>query len=294
MNLDQLYRYIHFIATKENSGMTYTVDQFNLNLPIVVQEMYNLLIREYEQTHVMSEALSVYKVVMGDQDSPLIIATTGHASKPDDYQHFSSAHYIYNSTYRPIEYLTDGQYMFRKSSSLRPPSYEYPIVTERSTYFEFLPKDLSEVEFTYLRNPENPFYDYYYDLNGDIIYLPPETNHLLQIGEEGRNGETTSSVFTDGLLSDSFPATPVIGQMHKFLDGLMTYNNVTDRIWEYTNAGWIVPVTIPFFPYLQSYSVELEYPAFVHPKIALMMLSKVGINLRDSDLIQYSEMQNQK
>lgn len=246
MNLGELLKYVQFLAVKENSGYVYTPEQFNLNLPIVVQEMFNNLVAEYERTKILSDALAPYKVKMGDINAPLMVDSNGHATIPTDYQRWDSFAFKLNSTvgnstmteFRPIEFLTKGQYDFRLSSKLRPISQKYPVVTRESDYFLFAPKDLQYVEFSYLKKCETPYYDFYYDIYSNPVYLSPSTSHLLVSPEEGSQGQTSGTVY--------------------------------------------------------SLSVELSLPDFTHPKLALMLLSKVGINIRDTEVIQYAEMEVRK
>lgn len=49
-------------------------------------------------------------------------------------------------------------------------------------FFSELGSDL-EATFGYLKEPDDPYFDYYYDANDEIVYLTPNTSYTLQTGE---------------------------------------------------------------------------------------------------------------
>jgi hypothetical protein len=301
MTLDQLFKYLNFISTKENSGLTYTPVLFNLNLPIVVRDVYDNYFREYENTGVISDVLSAYLVSMDDNSAPLMIGANGLANKPEDYYHKDSMNYKIDydggvTEFRPVEVLTSALFNYRKGSKLREPNNRYPICRFLDTVIEFLPKDLQYVDFTYLRSPESPIYDYYINSSGDVVFMPEGTQHYLSTGEEGSQGQTTfltgGEVFTVGLSTEGFPLAPIVDQYHYFTDKAVTYGGNTNQTWKF-GTDWTVPAIAPAYDirnYVDSLTVEMIMPDKAHLMIARQMLADIGINLRDQQLLQYAEL----
>jgi hypothetical protein len=199
MNLQQIYDYVEALAVKENSGGTFTPLIFNNQLPVVVREAFGIFRKQYEQTRIISEILSNYEVVLGDELIPhLAVSKYGKAVIPPDLEYMSSITYPYTTSsergdpeieYRPIDELTDDEFAVRESSASLPPTLYDPIMTIRQGYYDFRPKNIMRVKLVYLKKPEIPVYDYYIDANLRLVYLPPNTSHLLGKDETGSAGQ---------------------------------------------------------------------------------------------------------
>ena len=253
MTLDQIYQLLNFISTKENSGNTYNIINYEGTLALVIQDIYNDVYKEYERTQYISDILNNYKVVR-DEHNPLEVDSGGYVLLPNDYAHRGSLAYLHEpngdngltqAKWDTITVLTDAEFDSRRASELLYPDYDDPIATFRKTKIELLPKDLGFIKLTYLINPEKPYYDYYTDQYGVIIYMPPNTSHTLLAlpnlpypYEESRSGLTTGIV--------------------------------------------------------HSQSIELAMPAFIHTKIITKLLSLIGINLREGDILNFSVLQQQQ
>lgn len=198
MDLGDLREYINFVAVKENAGFNYSAEQFNTVLPVVEQELYNMEYGVYEDKQVITDALSPYKVIMGGTALPLQVSTGGIATIPTDYMHYSSMWYksivgsvglIPTIKSKPIERLTDAEWGERLSSYIIDEN-EYPFCTMRDTYFEFRPKTVGFVEFTYLKQIVEPIYDYYISVNDEEIFLTEGATHVWATGEVDSSGTT--------------------------------------------------------------------------------------------------------
>ena len=194
MNLQQLLDYINYIANKDQFGNTLSPKEYNTLLPIVsfkyfkkkygIPEQFKagmpFSAEAYEITQSIIDSISQFKVVMGEDTGMLLIDNSGKANIPEDYLHVSSA-YLKDITntgncsvgtgYNAIEFLTDAEFVERLGSSINPPSRDYPIVTQRSNYFQFMPKNIQYINFTYLRKPRTPVYDYQI-INDAYVYQP--------------------------------------------------------------------------------------------------------------------------
>jgi hypothetical protein len=130
----------------------------------------------YEITQKITDDLRDLKVRMGQDVATMAIATNGRATIPTDYIHFSSARYnqITDNTCgnlatrpRAIEHLSDAQIGDRLGDSIKMPTLKNPVFVTYAGYFQFYPKTVSNVEFTYLRMPKTPVYGYVADNTTD-------------------------------------------------------------------------------------------------------------------------------
>jgi hypothetical protein len=248
MNLGKLFDFLNFVSTKENSGGTYTPDLFNLNLPIVIQDIWNDEYKKWQTDQTSTDVMSFYETFMGGDNSPLTVDSSGYAKYPADYVHYTSMVYKYEKStgteYKTVDVLNTQAFDARKDSWLQKADKDNPIATFSKDFIEFLPKDLQFIEFKYLNKPETPVYDYYIDSSLNNIYLAPNTSHTLTTGEEGSKGQ--------------------------------------------------LPAVLPAVTIVDSLSVEMTMPEFMHTIVALKMLSLIGINLRDVDLVNYAEIYQKK
>lgn len=182
VRVDSVWELLNFITNKDQQGNTVSIPEFNIickavnvdffkqryGLPKQYQAGQPLPQMSYEITQKITDDLKAFKVRMGYDTSAMIIDTQGRASIPSDYVHFSSATYnliadnscgTVTARQRQIEHLTDAQVNDRLSNSIKMPTKRNPIFTTYSTYFQFYPKNLRYVDFTYLRMPRTPFYN---------------------------------------------------------------------------------------------------------------------------------------
>ena len=239
VRVNEIYDLVFYMVNKDQQGNNLNSDEFNVLLKAVnigfFKQRYGLPEEyqpgtplpkiSYEITQKITDDLRALKVRMGVDSGVMIVNAQGMANIPSDYVHFSSAKYnmIKDNTCgnvttkaRNIEHLSDAQINDRLGDSIKMPTHRDPVFATYSTYFQFYPKDLRNVHFTYLRMPVTPF-----------------------------------------------------------------YNTSIDEISDTEN-------------YLETGSVHFEYPEDCYEDIARMICSYIGINLRSTDLINYSEMKMQK
>jgi hypothetical protein len=241
MNLGQIFKLVDFIANKDQTGDTITPDQFSdailpavnimffkkkYGLPEDYQPGQPIPRQAWELTQKMSDDLRKFKEV----NPALIINSNGVASIPADYVHRS----LITKTYIPytganpktttVEVLTDSEAGERRGNSITGPTIKNPFCVFQKNYIQFYPSNLQSVEFTYLRLPKTPFFDYTI-ANDQYIFLPA-------------------------------------GQFHN---------------------GTVLPAGTP------SRTVELEWPEETHIDFVMRIMSFVGINLREDQLINFAE-----
>lgn len=246
MNLGEFYNYVNYLAEKEKSGNTMSPDEFQNNLSIINMEFANELYSQYEVTGEISDNIRCLEVHMGGDSMPLTIDNDGFAMIPPDYYHYSSISYLLVTGYdgetpivtsRNVAVLTDAEFNIIRGRALMYPSKKYPVCTFRNGRIQFLPRDLRKVEFSYLKKPTEPFFDYYISSIGEVVYMLPNQSYMISSPAEYRDGTT----------------------------GLKN-----------------------------SLSVEMDWSDNAYPKLTQLMLSKIGISIKDRDLIQYSELNQNK
>lgn len=205
MNVWEIYQFINWRSNKEQSGRTYTPDQFNIGLQAVDIELLKIkygLPEEYkpnqpfprqgwEITQKISDDLSHLKVVMNGYDRPLLVVVSGFADVPADYLHYSSLRY--DSTISapiidgvaqgsdvnhsvPIEVLKNADFDARLWSiikNLKPYKYPYAQINQKVTggkYIEIRPTGIRYVVFSYIRTPISGVLAVTLDGNNDYVY----------------------------------------------------------------------------------------------------------------------------
>lgn len=202
MNLQEMLDFLNFVCNKEQTGLTFTPEQYNTELKVYnlrkfkksygLPEEYDFtgpFNREvYERSQLVSDRMRRFKVVMGDHNSlPLTINSYGVATIPSNYFHVSSIRFDKNLNascatsvegWTNVEVLTDDQWADRIRHSITGPSLDSPFCMFQSGEIWFRPKDLNWVQFTYLRLPNTPVYAYTIGSNDEIIYDATSSTQL--------------------------------------------------------------------------------------------------------------------
>lgn len=211
MTLKEIFDYIYYISNKEQIGNTFNIEKFNTVLKVVdlkfFKNRYGLPEKyqvgqplpniAYEVTQKITDDLSNLKVIMGDGVSnKLAINSDGYSILPLDYIHQSYILFTENDDSNQVIVCNDAEWANYVSSTLKKPTKENPICNFTGGKLRFRPKNLGYVDFAYLRLPVSAFYDYYISANLEHIYLPPNTSHVLGVGEEGSLGQTNTTVLS--------------------------------------------------------------------------------------------------
>src|ERR1035437_1158106 len=77
-----------------------------------------------------------------------------------DYAYWLSLVTNYNSKTKSIDIITDQELDERRSNSLSLPLDQYPAAIINNNLINIYPNDITSAEFTYLRKPVTPIYDY--------------------------------------------------------------------------------------------------------------------------------------
>jgi len=190
MTIDGLYNWINFMSNKIQSGAI-SPDEFNLCLDALYLEPLKIKLGLPEEYQVGSPvARQSYQVsqMITDDLQPFIIQkpinkSNGYFPLPTDYVAYSSLRYtqiqqpdqcdeqpivIDNS----IEVVTDGELSFRLTNSVTPPTFDYPICAYYQQGIKVFPKDIDQIQITYVRLPKKPFRNYTITSNDEDIFNP--------------------------------------------------------------------------------------------------------------------------
>lgn len=115
--------------------------------------------QSYDINQKITEDMRKFKVMMGDEQAPLMVVK-GKAQLPSDYYYVSSITFkhIRNTIvkYREVEVVNDKQWNERHSSSLINPTFKYPIANFQSGHLRVSPSEIQYLDFIYLRLPVVP------------------------------------------------------------------------------------------------------------------------------------------
>ncbi len=180
MNLQDVFDFINFIINKEQSGKYITPREFTLllrNASLVFFKRYYDVPEEYQvgqplsriQWELTTAAKKKLKRFMAISDT--LPDSDGYLTSPSNMFYPD-----YFSTSTGVGRFVKG-YEFDSilTNPVTFPTEKRAIATERSnTVIEFAPKDLSVLNFHYLRIPNEPTYDFYIDADDNIVYLRPD------------------------------------------------------------------------------------------------------------------------
>jgi hypothetical protein len=184
-NLGNIYNQVLIQLGKDQFGGYVTPDNFNELCSKVNITKLNQLIDVFEQTREVSRDLENFIKTLGDPtNTPMTFDSYGYANIPDDYFYFARGEYneLLNkcdtniSKLRMVEYLDQATFNARVTSDLKAPTKRQPILTVQNDKFIIRPI-IPSIRFTYVKNPETPFFDYDI-INDEIVYLPPNEVHV--------------------------------------------------------------------------------------------------------------------
>jgi len=179
INVNDVKIFIDFIANKEQSGTSYSIDQLNnlfyaasvdlfkqrYGLPEEYSPGMPIPRMGYEVTQKMKDDLRSCKIV-----TYLPVDTDGIMLLPENYVHKTSITYekvINKCCGKPpeihrknIDVIDDDKYNERCDNSIKFPSLDFPIANFLSDSIRFMPKNIGQVEFSYLRYPNRPLWAY--------------------------------------------------------------------------------------------------------------------------------------
>tara|TARA_R110000751_G_scaffold79121_2_gene159561 strand:+ start:8698 stop:9414 length:717 start_codon:yes stop_codon:yes gene_type:complete len=192
IDINELKIYVDYISNKEQSGNNYSPEQFNMLVKQGVEDIQRWLIG-LEANYSVGAPLPpvAYEVTQKVKDdlrwlkaNPTIsVDSQGKMLIPEDYVYVTSITFkeVVNTeccgpevTLRSVERIDDDKWANRCSSSIKKPTKKYPVcIFYDKDYVLFEPKDLFSVDFTYIKEINPPFWNYYIDSDSEVpIYTP--------------------------------------------------------------------------------------------------------------------------
>lgn len=182
MNIDKVYTYIaKTIANKAQTG-NLTPSDFNSLMPRAFQQWvyktYDDMTdgRGWQSNQSVTDDLRFLLV----RNKVMQVASDGSLYVPSNYLHLSSINYNYSTLYKgntitklkPVDIVRDNERSAFTNSDIYAPllaAKKYVIASFFDTYLQFYPSSVGRVEFTYLRKPVDPLWNFTV-VNGRPVY----------------------------------------------------------------------------------------------------------------------------
>ena len=254
-NNETIYNNLMTILRKEKEGKTITENQFN---DLLLQCSWEIANTEHEKFERDQVSIDIFRSLL---KSVSVSLTTGvgdfvSAISTGVYWHSIYAYHT-DATYgqTSIDLVTSNQYNLKLSSDLLQPTVVFPIAKIEGDDINVFPTSITTVVLGYLEEPEDPYFDYYYDANDEIKYLTPYTGipYTLQTGES----------YVDKDDGSVLGASDTIGSISGGDDA-------------------------------DNKSTELWLPEGERYKVLYCILQKMGIALNEQDAVQYGMVEAQK
>ena len=195
---ENIYNLVKAIIRKESRGGVFTPDDFNLRFPVLVRERYDYKKGEMERTSDITEDMEHYLASV----TP-VYAGSGQYAKPANFEKHLGAMAVSNGVYRHLDLITRMEYT--QLNSLTQPTLRNPVMYYENGYCYVKPPTSQGVQIHYMVSPVEPFLDYYYDSNRNIVFLAVDATVNIvapALYRDGTTGNKTSTTIECDL-SDS-------------------------------------------------------------------------------------------
>jgi len=185
MNLGELKEFIEAISNKDQAGNSFTPEQFNLILKQENLDLFNIECEKLKQlaqakgqpfykTYYNANNLNEFEVISTENivGGKLLISTLNDYAYP-----ITGIAMGYNGGDRKVDFDDDNEVSRRRTNLLTKPPYWYPMGVRKGGTLYFYPNDIALLEFTYLKFPAEPNYDYCIrNSNYQKVYMPVGSN----------------------------------------------------------------------------------------------------------------------
>lgn len=213
MNFQTVIEHALFLSNKEQSGNSISPDEISVAAQMASTEMLKKLTgieEEYrpgmpiarmsaEVTQANMHYLELLKVDLGTDLPALIVNSDGLATIPDNcYYILGVSTFSMSGTTakeKPVDIVNEQKWKARLDNRLfNNVVSKYPYCRLRNRTLEFRPKNIGVAKMSYIKYPDDPFYDYYIDANMQYKYLEPGVSYTLQANEVYRDGTVAGTV----------------------------------------------------------------------------------------------------
>jgi hypothetical protein len=186
---ENIYSLVKAIIRKESRGGVFTPDDFNLRFPVLVRERYDYKKGEMERTSDITEDMEHYLA-----SSTPVYNSGGTYTKPTNFEKHLGAMTVYGGVYRPLDLITRMEYT--QLNSLTQPTLRNPVMYYENGVYHVKPPTSQGVQIHYMVSPVEPFLDYYYDSNRNIVFLEVDYKVEIVAPAEYRDGTTGTKIST--------------------------------------------------------------------------------------------------
>ena len=195
MTIADIFDWVNQNLNKTASG-SFSPIEFNLACSVVSRELFNVkmgLPEEYQAgAPYPRQAYQVTQKITDDLRNFIkdtnINKTFGYFTLPADYAAFSSLSYKYivNSTtaggnpsqiINYIDVVSDSEVRTRLADNVIMPTLKYPVATYRESGLLVYPKEITNIDLTYLRFPATPVFGYTI-VNDAYVYDPATSTQV--------------------------------------------------------------------------------------------------------------------
>jgi len=184
MNNGDIFGFVNAVLRKEKEGSVLTPAQFNLFLKTSMWEKINSNFKRFEESQIITDSLGELRV---DAET-LAIDVNGEgdlSGLSETYLHvIPNPTYIYSGSVREIDIVTAGEYAHYSASASMAPDAVWPIAKIVGDTIYVNPLVSVNISFSYFKEADEPYYDYYVDANDEQVYLEVGASHVLLAGEE--------------------------------------------------------------------------------------------------------------
>lgn len=294
MTIDSAFGILKYLGNANSYLANLSPDQFNLMFPEAGLRFLENEYAVYGVTKKNTDALSKVKTNQLTITIPTSGGTAGQYVFPTDMLHEDSIMALFNGVQQEVTQFEGNRLANKLSSSVDPPSLEFPIYVRYSTYFQFYPLTLSSAILTYIQRPVAPFWAY--TLNGTILtlgtlvggtgYVDGTYTGIYLAGGSGKGMQVNITV-AGGIVTVCTLANG--GVNYLTTDTLLVSNSFLGG----TGSGFSITVSTilantPRPIYNPTNSVDPVWLDTDIYKIICLILGDFGINTRDQEVQRYA------
>lgn len=189
MSVGDIYLFIKNLLKKDDRGNIISPSDYQNIIEKASETYFN---SEFEKYRIAKKVPSTLEHLVYTMDIS-VVSGIGNVTSYMNYFPIEAS-YIVNDKPINIQILDQKEYKKRLGTKILYPTNERPIATLYQSNFNVKPLTSATVKMDYLRFPNKPFFDYYYQ-NGKIItYIPPNTTYTPNINNPYRTGATSGTI----------------------------------------------------------------------------------------------------
>lgn len=174
---------------KQSRGNVITDEVFNV---LVNTEQYGYMDMEKDKAELTS---GITTELLPFFEQAVLPVTGGFVSSSllGGYVKLMKVNTVYDGNLVKCDVCTAKEVEERLDNSLTTPTLKHPVVEEFNDGLRFYPTTVTSATIKYIREPNEVFLDYYWDANGNVVYMDAGTTHTISGGEVYRDGTTTGT-----------------------------------------------------------------------------------------------------